>query len=57
MIVLKAFKDEQGHCNVPTQGSKYSQLGLWLQFQKQSHKKGELDPQRQQKLEEMGFEI
>ncbi|MBF0379425.1 MAG: Helicase associated domain protein [Magnetococcales bacterium] len=57
MIVLKAFKEEQGHCNVPTQGSKYSQLGLWLQFQRQSYKKGELDPLRQQKLEEMGFEL
>ncbi|MBF0444404.1 MAG: Helicase associated domain protein [Magnetococcales bacterium] len=57
MIVLKAFKEEHGHCNVPTQGSKYSQLGLWLQFQRQSYKKGELDPLRQQKLEEMGFEL
>jgi hypothetical protein len=57
IIILKAFKEEQGHCNVPTQGSKYSQLGLWLQFQRQSHKKGELDPLRQQKLEEMGFKL
>ncbi|MBF0193187.1 MAG: Helicase associated domain protein [Magnetococcales bacterium] len=57
MIVLKAFKDEQGHCNVPTQGSKYSQLGLWLLFQKQSYKKGELDPLRKERLEEMGVEL
>ncbi|MBF0359322.1 MAG: helicase associated domain-containing protein, partial [Magnetococcales bacterium] len=57
LIILRAFKKENGHCNVPTQGSKYSQLGLWLQFQRQSYKKGELEPLRQQKLQEVGFSL
>ncbi len=57
LMVLDTFKAEHGHCEVPTQGSKYSKLGLWLQFQRQSFKKGELDPMRQKRLQEVGFAL
>ncbi|MBF0454678.1 MAG: Helicase associated domain protein [Magnetococcales bacterium] len=57
LMVLRRFKEEHGHCNVPIQGSNYSQLGLWIQFQRQSYQKGTLDPLRQQKLEEMGISM
>jgi hypothetical protein len=55
LTILRAFKAEHEHCNVSTKDPKYSQLGLWLQFQRQAHKKGELDPLRKEKLEKVGF--
>ena len=53
--ILRKFKAEHGHCDVPIKDSKYSQLGLWIQFQRQSFKKGNLDPLRKEKLEEVGI--
>ena len=55
LTVLNTFKKEKGHCEVPIQNSPYAQLGLWLQFQRQSFKNGTLDPLRKERLEEAGF--
>ncbi|MBF0446603.1 MAG: helicase associated domain-containing protein [Magnetococcales bacterium] len=55
LAILRTFKAEHGHCQVPVQGSPYAQLGLWLQFQRQSFNNGTLDEFRQKKLQEVGF--
>ncbi|MBF0346223.1 MAG: Helicase associated domain protein [Magnetococcales bacterium] len=52
---LARFKERFGHCNVPVQWADNPQLGLWIQFQRQSCKKGTLDPQRKLRLEAMGL--
>ncbi|MBF0419069.1 MAG: Helicase associated domain protein [Magnetococcales bacterium] len=55
LMYLEQYKERFGHCNVPAQWPENPQLGLWLQFQRQSYQKGQLDPERQSKLEEMGI--
>ena len=51
---LKAFKDERGHCNVPTNHGK---LGLWVASQRRAYKgrKGNLSGERRKALDALGF--
>ena len=52
---LEIFKREHGHCNVPVQWPTNPALGLWVQFQRQEHHKGQLDHHRVKRLEALGF--
>ncbi|MBF0132031.1 MAG: Helicase associated domain protein [Magnetococcales bacterium] len=56
LMDLVRFKEKLGHCNVPVPWPENPQLSLWLQFQRQSHKKGNLDPQRKARLTDMGMD-
>ena len=50
---LKAYKQENGHCNVPQSEGK---LGMWVKDQRQAYNKGKLSKKRIDALEEIGFE-
>jgi hypothetical protein len=57
LALLQQFKKREGHCNVP-QSHKEDQanLGIWVNDQRQLKKKEKLDPEREKRLEEIGFE-
>ena len=51
------FKEREGHCRVPQKHVEDGEnLGKWLSQQKQVHGKGELYPERYDKLKELGVE-
>jgi len=54
---LVEYQKQHGDCNVPRDyriGAKH--LGTWLVHQRQSKRKGDLDPLRQARLEDLGIE-
>jgi len=51
--LLKQFVDREGHARVPKARVKGNKLGSWVANQRTDYKKGELDPERQRRLEEM----
>uniref|UniRef100_UPI0040560203 Helicase associated domain protein n=1 Tax=Candidatus Electronema sp. TaxID=2698783 RepID=UPI0040560203 len=53
-IQLLYFKEKYGHCNVPYNPNN-SQLGNWVRQQRQKKKSGNLLPEREKMLEEIGF--
>jgi len=54
-MLLKQFQIQKGHCNIPRNHTEDGQnLGLWLNTQRQSHKKGALDAQRKARLQIVG---
>ena len=53
--LLVKFKEREGHCNVPSKHVEDGEkLGEWLVTQRAAYNKGELDPERQRRLEELG---
>jgi len=59
---LLAFKEEHGHCNVPTRSYKDQKLGNWVGWQRSAYKKykdgkdiNPLSPERIKLLEDIGF--
>ena len=54
---LKAFKEEHGHCTVPTMHTEDPGFGLWIKSQRRAMKKGELRADRIAKLELIGFDF
>ncbi|KAL7535599.1 hypothetical protein ACHAXR_006598 [Thalassiosira sp. AJA248-18] len=52
---LKEYKREHGDCDVPARYSPNPQLGKWVTMQRHSHKKRELDEDRVNILEDLGF--
>ncbi|OSM04262.1 hypothetical protein MAIT1_04132 [Magnetofaba australis IT-1] len=52
---LAQFQFRFGHCNVPVNWPENPQLGLWVQFQRQTFAQGRMEPQRAQRLQNMGF--
>jgi hypothetical protein len=53
---LCAFKTEQGHTRVPGIYFEDTQLGRWVQLQRRSYKKKQLELERFQRLKSIGFE-
>ena len=51
---LKAYKQRNGHCNVPRTDDK---LGRWVQNQRSLYRQGKLRVERINKLEEIGFQF
>ena len=57
--LLEQFKTEKGHCNVPRGQKvdrKYRALGQWLSAQRVYYRKGNLETERQTKLDKLGVE-
>ena len=53
---LQAFKASHGDCNVPTQWPENPQLGRWVSQQRQARKAETLQPERQRRLDALGFD-
>jgi hypothetical protein len=54
---LKEFKKREGHCNVPQSHKEDgTSLGLWVKNQRQLKRKEKLDPDREEALEDIGFQ-
>jgi intein-encoded DNA endonuclease-like protein len=55
--LLQQFKTREGHCNVPQSHTEdEANLGRWVGHQRQLKRKEQLDPNRTQRLEDIGFE-
>jgi hypothetical protein len=55
--LLKQFKKREGHCNVPNLHKEDgTTLGFWVDRQRQLKRMEKLDPDRQEMLEDIGFE-
>jgi len=53
---LLQYKQAHGDCDVPTRWPENPQLGRWLSQQRQNRKSGTLQPERQRRLDEIGFD-
>ena len=53
--LLVQYEEREGHCNVPQRHVEDgSNLGTWLNTQKQLFRQGHLDKERCQRLEDLG---
>ena len=52
---LEEFHMEYGHCNVPRHYEENPQLGWWVNNQRQAKADGKLAPERERRLEDVGF--
>jgi hypothetical protein len=58
LALLEKFLIREGHCNAPASHKEEGfNLGSWVVTQRILHKKGKLHPDRQKRLEEIGFVI
>ena len=53
---LLQYKQTHGDCDVPTRWPENPQLGRWLSQQRQYRKSGTLQPERQRRFDEIGFD-
>lgn len=53
---LLRYRQTYGGCDVPAKWHENSQLGNWVSQQRQNRKSGTLHPERQQRLDEIGFD-
>jgi ribosomal protein L7Ae-like RNA K-turn-binding protein len=54
--LLQQFKKREGHCNVPQSHTEdEANLGKWVSHQRELKAKEQLDPDRTQRLEDIGF--
>ena len=53
---LVAYKEEFGHCNVPSRYAENVKLGTWVNTQRSFYNRGKLSADRINKLEAIGFE-
>ena len=54
--LLKEYKDEHGHCNVPDRWLENKHLSYWVSTQRRTYRKGKLTKDCIKRLEEIGFE-
>ena len=52
--VLEAYRDREGHCDVPYNHTEGVALGAWLEKQRRDRKRGRLLPDRLTRLEALG---
>jgi len=52
---LASFKERFGHCNVPKDWPENPKLGRWVRSQRRQKKSGNLTPERDRLLDEIGF--
>ena len=53
---LKSYQRKHGNCDVPQNYPHNPQLGVWVQTQRKTHKKGELSEDRIVRLNQLGFQ-
>lgn len=53
---LLRYKETHGDCDVPAKWRENPQLGNWVSQQRQNRKTGTLHPERQRRLDEIGFD-
>lgn len=53
---LRQFKERTGHCRVPHYWSENPTLARWVNIQREKKKKNQLEPERLEQLEELGFD-
>ncbi|MHA1554283.1 MAG: helicase associated domain-containing protein [Alphaproteobacteria bacterium] len=53
---LVRFKEEHGHCDVPSGWNKIPALRTWTGTQRTNYRRGDLSPERVERLEAIGFE-
>ena len=53
---LLRYKETHGDCDVPAKWRENPQLGNWVSQQRQNRKSGTLHPERQRRLDEIGFD-
>lgn len=53
---LQAFKASHGDYNVPAKWAENPKLGHWVNHQRGCRKRGEMDAERRQRLDEIGFD-
>jgi len=53
---LRAFKDANGHLNVPRYSPEFKSLCHWTRYQRERKQSGKLTPSQVQALEELGFQ-
>jgi hypothetical protein len=53
---LAAYKQQYGHCNVPSHWPQNKTLGLWVMHQRRAKRFATSRPEHIQKLDELGFE-
>lgn len=54
---LKAFKEANGHVDVPRSYALNSSLGIWVQNQRLAHAGGELSESQIETLDDLGFDF
>ncbi len=52
---LLAFREERGHCQVPNSWKREASLATWVCVQRRHYRDNKLLPDRQRRLEEIGF--
>jgi len=52
---LVQYKNKHGHCNVPSPSSENQQLGVWVNSQRLTKRKGKLNKERIEQLNQIGF--
>jgi len=53
---LVAFKENQGHCGVPTRWGENPELGRWVSTQRKTFRERKMSEERVVRLEALGFE-
>ena len=51
------FKEAEGHCDVPKTYNDNPGLGRWVFKQQEAHFHDVLDPERERRLQELGFTL
>ncbi|WP_257615700.1 helicase associated domain-containing protein, partial [Chlamydia suis] len=54
-LELQRFREEHGHCKVPTRYPQNPQLATWVSSQRKDFKKGKISEDKIARLEELGF--
>ena len=52
---LQEFKEAHGHCDVPRRNKENPKLGTWVNTQRMAKCKGKLAPERERRLDDLGF--
>jgi superfamily II DNA or RNA helicase len=53
---LLQYRNAHGNCDVPNEWCENPQLGHWVNHQRGFYKRGKLHPERQRRLDEIGFD-
>src|ERR1700674_864158 len=51
---LKAYRRQQGHCQVSSRSKEYPSLGNWVNYQRVLHRSGRLRAEDKRRLDQIG---